>query len=267
MSSNRNLKRKRKINHIEKESVSVSLKTKNVKTLKKFKKQCTKVKIKPPIGEVGAIYSDGAFNKHTEPFAWASVVDSNGQDLICKYISLSKVDETATNRDIERDIKTDKPNKKDSFSLEEKQLPINGKLTSRFIAIVKFEAVTQQNNGAELIAFIIALRLAKLDKNITKIYTDSQLIEKWWSQGHVNSTTWKEMDPLKQQYIVESQQLRQQFEQRGGKIEYVSGDYNLADLGYHVTQPTTSKKRKEAPTEENTILPSKKMATNLSSNK
>ena len=46
--------------------------------------------IKPQIGEPFAIYCVGAFNKNTEPYAWSSVVNSNGQDLIPHYIELCK---------------------------------------------------------------------------------------------------------------------------------------------------------------------------------
>lgn len=195
-------------------------------------------KNKPMIGEAGVIYTDGAYNNTTSPFGWSSVVDSWGQDLIPRFMELSKHDSDNNNNNNgeKKNINTVKIplHQQDSFTIEEKSLHVENKAIKRHVAICKFDDVkVQQNNGAELIALVIGLRLAIVDSTIKKVYTDSQLLQQWWSKGHVNSKTWKDMDPIKQKYITECKFLREAFEKNGGCIEHISGDYNLADLGYH----------------------------------
>lgn len=101
-------------------------------------------------------------------------------------------------------------------------------------AVAKFNDVTyQNNNGAELMAMLMALRAAKKDKEIKEIRSDSQLIVEWWSTGHINKKTLHKMDKKKKKLIEECVELRKLFEERGGKIVKIDGDDNLADFGYH----------------------------------
>jgi len=46
----------------------------------------------------------------------------------------------------------------------------------------------------------------------------------------------RKFDQLKVKYIDELIQLRKEFEKNGGIILKVSGNDNLADLGYHVNK-------------------------------
>lgn len=172
------------------------------------------------------IYADGACNSKTGDCAWASVVDHQGRDL------LSPEDQ----------------NLKD-LMIEKKNLPKG----DRNVIICKANDVaSQQNNYAELLAMVAALRIAKergsenergsetknesggeKNEKIKKINSDSQLIVNYWSQGKFNIKTWNKMDVQKQKFIVECAKLRKEFEATGGKIIKISGDDNLADLGYH----------------------------------
>lgn len=195
---------------------------------------------------LNTIYSDGAFNKDTKPSAWASIVDAEGNDLVPLY--LEKWSQYCRNNE-------QKEQKNDTFTFEEKLLNRHKLLKpksedekgstekkenqlknvdKRSIAVVYFPGVLQQNNCAELIALVLALRLASIESRIKIIYTDSQLLEKYWSKNHVNENTKKTMDANKLAYILECATLRKQFEERGGTIQYISGDLNLSDLGYHV---------------------------------
>lgn len=80
------------------------------------------------------IYSDGGCNKLTKSYAFGSVVDYKGIDLI-KY-----------NQDILGD-----------FDLREVDLPVE----RRTVILANFnDCKTQQNNGAELLALVAALRIS-----------------------------------------------------------------------------------------------------------
>lgn len=162
------------------------------------------------------IYADGACNSKTGGSAWASVVDHKGHDLI-------------------------EPNEHKDLTIERKQL---SKGERNVIICKATDVASQQNNYAELLAMVVALRIA-LRQNGTpigspqkdligvKINSDSQLIVDYWSQGKFNIKTWNKMDVQKQKYIVECAKLRKEFELKGGKVVKISGDDNLADLGYH----------------------------------
>lgn len=152
------------------------------------------------------LYVDGACNKITGKKSWASITDKKGNCLM-EYIDLSE------------------------FETKDVILPNN---QNRKIINISFnDVVKQNNNGAELISMVIALRMAKQNDNVLAICSDSELIVKWWSQGHINAATLSKMDPLKKKYINECKKLRESFELRGGKIIKISGDDNPADLGYH----------------------------------
>lgn len=137
--------------------------------------------------------------------AWGSVVDEDGNCLLGTFDYLLK-----------------------DMTLKVVTLPVG----IRSIIVSKFSDATQQNNGAELLALVAALRITQ-EMDVTEIKCDSELLVKWWSVGHVNKDTRKKMDPRKLEYIEECASLRKSFEKRGGKLVKISGKDNLADLGYH----------------------------------
>ena len=152
------------------------------------------------------IYCDGACNSQTNSYGWGSVVDEKGKDILEDNISSIN----------------------DMFTKVE-NLPIG----KRRIIVAKFNDVnSQNNNGAELLAIIAALRIA-IKKSYKIIKCDSDLIVKWWSRGHISKKN-KNIDKLKEAFIKECGKLREIFETKGGQIIKISGDDNLADLGYHI---------------------------------
>lgn len=155
---------------------------------------------------MACLYVDGCCNKTTSSEAWASVCNESGEDLIKKYSNLYS-------------------------DLEYKQVTVP-KGDKTIIVAKSTDVASQQNNFGELLAMVFALRISKIEH--TKIiYSDSQLIVVYWSKNHINPKTRAKMDPKKLAYINECSDLRKEFEKNGGKIEQISGDDNLADLGYH----------------------------------
>lgn len=153
------------------------------------------------------IYCDGAYNKKTAPYAWGSLVDENGTDLVDKYREYLKMTFPK------------------NFSLKDVTTP-NGK---KCVILCRFKGVEQQNNGAELMSFISALLIANINGSLT-IYCDSELIVKWWSNGRYNS---RQLDQEKIKHIIQATTLRKEFEEKGGKVVSIRGKDNLADLGWH----------------------------------
>lgn len=153
------------------------------------------------------IYVDGGFNNFTKPYALGSVVNGYGLDILNFYPELTS-----------------------DMNIVTKTLPVG----ERNLVIANFNDVTiQQNNGAELLATIIGLRIAIYLNNIgikvTHILSDSQLIVNHWS-NKLNRT---DLDPNKVKYINELIILKQNFMLQGGRLQKISGDENLADLGFH----------------------------------
>lgn len=158
--------------------------------------------------EVTALYSDSAVAEETKGYAWATVTDKMGRCMI-----------TAMGMDLIKgmDIKT-----------------VSAGGEERKCILVKFEGIKkQQNNGGEMVAILIALRIASKYPAITHINSDSELLVKWWSKGHIRKDTREAMDPKKIALLDECVTLRKAFEARGGTIVHISGDYNPADLGFH----------------------------------
>ncbi len=87
------------------------------------------------------------------------------------------------------------------------------------------------NNFGELLACKYALELA-LKKGVKNIFGDSNLIIEYWSRGKINKKT---VSPGTIVLADEVKKLRSEFESRGGKINYISGESNPADLGFHRT--------------------------------
>lgn len=155
------------------------------------------------------IYCDGSMNPKTRTEAWGSVVDHVGKDLVgnCNNESLFQ-----------------------GLLTRDEKLPVG----ERKIIVSKFSDVkSQQNNGAELLAMLFALRLTVDNKEIALIKSDSKLVVEYWSKGHVAAKTKRTMDPIKLKFIEECAKLRQCFESRGGRIIHIPGGENLADLGWH----------------------------------
>lgn len=154
------------------------------------------------------IYGDGGFNNVTKPDAWGSVVNGYGSDLICHYSHLL----------------TD-------MNLKEVNLPVG----RRVIIVTNFSEVTHQNNGAELLACVAALRIAlNLISNgipVLTVFCDSQVILYW--SIRLKSESAATFDPKKVLYINELIQLRKQFESFGGSLSKIKGEKNLSDIGFH----------------------------------
>ena len=85
------------------------------------------------------------------------------------------------------------------------------------------------NNYGELLACYHALKIAG-NVGVKKIFGDSKLVINYWSKGYMN----KDKLPLKTKKLIKSVTLlRKKFEENKGTVEYVSGDDNPADLGFH----------------------------------
>jgi ribonuclease HI len=156
------------------------------------------------------IYVDGCMNRHTGESAWSSVTDEKGKDLIDEYKHLLT-----------------------EFELT--KVPLNNKVKKGEYTIVpvKFEGVKHQNNGAELVAMLIGLKIAlHLLPEPCEVYSDSTTVIAW-SEGRVTSKTYSEMDPKKKLLVNELKDLAKDLKSIGGKIKKVDGGKNPADLGFH----------------------------------
>jgi ribonuclease HI len=155
---------------------------------------------------MASLYTDGGHSAQSGKEAWGSVVDAEGNDLIKSNI----------------DILDDLTIRKESVSRG-----------PRYIIIAKFDDVsTQQNNGAELLAFYAGLKIS-MKHGFKTILCDSQLIVDYWGKGHVNKDKVKTMDKTKYAFIVECGKLRKIFEGNGCVVRKIPGDDNLADLFGH----------------------------------
>ncbi|MDO8676655.1 MAG: ribonuclease H family protein [Candidatus Azambacteria bacterium] len=85
------------------------------------------------------------------------------------------------------------------------------------------------NNYGELLACYHALKIAGKEE-IKRVFGDSKLVINYWSKGYMN----KNKLPLKTKRLIKSvARLRKIFEENSGAMEYISGDDNPADLGFH----------------------------------
>ena len=152
------------------------------------------------------IYVDGGHNKQTGKEAWGCVVDEVGCDLIAPHVTLFR-----------------------DWQMRDVVLPVG----PRYVFVAKFNDVkTMQNNGAELLAMVGALRLAEHYKEKVKIILSDSLVVMGWSQ-HFGEDRRKTMDPRKVALIDECIVRRRAFEARGGQVLKVAGNANKGDLGYH----------------------------------
>ncbi len=170
--------------------------------MKKAKIDYEEVKIQDVIVDASVIYTDGGQNKLTGMDAWGCVTNNKGKCIIYKYMGLLS-----------------------DMTLIQRTLPAG----ERWCIVAHFnDVVSQNNNGAELLALIAGLRIALATPEVTRIYTDSQLLLKYWTRGFFNRG---KMDTKKIEFILLSIDLRKQFEARGGKILKIAGKDNMADLG------------------------------------
>lgn len=85
------------------------------------------------------------------------------------------------------------------------------------------------NNYGELLAMRHAFKIALKD-GINSIFGDSKLVLNYWSKGYMKE---KGLPQETINLIQEVKDLRETFELMSGKIKYISGDDNPADLGFH----------------------------------
>ena len=84
------------------------------------------------------------------------------------------------------------------------------------------------NNFGELVAFVLAVQVA-LARGQKKVSGDSRLVIDHWSNGNP-----PEKVPAKTlEMCLLARALRVQFEEAGGKVSWIPGSLNPADLGYH----------------------------------
>lgn len=107
-------------------------------------------------------------------------------------------------------------------------LPEDTALTKEGNLLLGFE---KTNNFGELLACHLALRVAET-QGVTDVFGDSRLVLDYWSKGHV-STEKRRTDPAMASLARKVSKQRKEFEGRGGRLHYVSGSINPADLGYH----------------------------------
>jgi ribonuclease HI len=152
------------------------------------------------------VYVDGGQNKQSGKVAWGRVVYMGPEgkiDLVGMY-----------------------PNLTTDMELVTVDLP---KAPQTTLIVASFKDVVMENNGAELLAMLFALRLASIVPEITEICSDSQLVVDYWSLGKYKAGIIEK----KLKVIQECTILRKQFMSRGGKVTKIYGDDNYADLGYH----------------------------------
>lgn len=85
------------------------------------------------------------------------------------------------------------------------------------------------NNYGELVGLFLALDIA-MQRGEKHIFGDSNLVIFFWSKGMYHKENLNEKTNVLIEQVIRK---RKEFEKIGGKIEYVSGDINPADLGFH----------------------------------
>ena len=85
------------------------------------------------------------------------------------------------------------------------------------------------NNYGELLAFNYALGIARTAQT-KKIFGDSKLVIEFWSKWRIKR---KNLPEETVALADEVSRAREAFEDAGGTVERISGDFNPADLGFH----------------------------------
>lgn len=168
------------------------------------------------------LYCDGGYNNLTKPYAWSSVVDSQGFDVI------------TTNLNLINNLL------KNNFEYLNVKIPhlTTKKLYNRTIIKVKFTNIIQQNNGAELIGMLVALFIVNNTKSNSNyssnvIYTDSQTIINWCIGKCNLKSGQKDKNNNDKLYYINLLQQQYNIFLQTGKIIKINGNKNLADLGKH----------------------------------
>jgi len=180
--------------------------------------------LQTPSNKLNYLYCDGAFNKLSRPYGWSSVVNQDGQDVLKQYLPILHTKPFNFNIKQEFEVNLVKPRKITSI---------------RDIVEVKFTGVKQQINGSELIAMLLALKIANhyntTKKDILKlIKCDSSTIISWCNGiCHLKSGCKDSGGVDKLEYIKQLQTEFNIFKNAGGVIQKITGGDNLADLGYH----------------------------------
>ena len=178
------------------------------------------------------LFSDGAYNPTTHPYGWASVVDPHGQDILALCQAASNPPEWMTNTDWRTHCGWQEE-KLGPYAKEEE--------SKRMVVHVFFPDVDQQqNNGAELIALILALWWALQHEEVKEIRCDSQIVLHSWSKTPPTVVT----KTAKDRFRALCTSLRAKWEAQGGKIVKITGDENRADLGFHKPSSSSSKATK-----------------------
>ncbi len=86
------------------------------------------------------------------------------------------------------------------------------------------------NNYGELYACYLALNICLDAKYVTTIYGDSSLVLNYWSKNIINRRKVSRETVYLSKKVSE---LRKEYEDMGGKLKFISGKLNPADLGYH----------------------------------
>lgn len=92
-----------------------------------------------------------------------------------------------------------------------------------------FLGKNRTNNYGELLGLLLAIDIAE-KANYKHIYGDSNLVLYFWSKGIFKRD---KLATETVELILKVIEARKRFESKGGVIEYISGDYNPADLGFH----------------------------------
>lgn len=166
------------------------------------------------------IFCDGGDNAQTGNEAWGCVVDENNVDLLEAYQALL-------------------------VDLPMRVADLPQPAGRRWVLVSKFDDVKyHQNNGAELMALLAGARIAKAMCTEYKyegkpplapiLCSDSKVVLAW-SLGVDHPKQRAEMDARKLAYIDELARLRLHLTAAPHEATFlkISGDDNLADLGYH----------------------------------
>ncbi len=162
------------------------------------------------------LFVDGSFRMGKQTHAYATVVDGKGRDMIAHFRMTT-------------------PHLFHNIDLHDERCPRG----LRTVARVRSPKVVQQNNYAELMAMMLALRMAHAKRGaVRSISTDSSLVHDYWSRGRVNAmlrADWATSDPAKLACLDEVVRLRRALEHGEPKCVFrkIPGKSNPADLGYH----------------------------------
>lgn len=147
--------------------------------------------------DLSTLYIDN-YKKRISGNSYGSVVQYNGRDVIENFKNLCL------------DMKFDNIN-----------LPIS----SKYVVLSKFkDVISKNNNGSELLAFLIGLRIAKYTGKVKTIKCDFKYIFKWLDLNNkMDKRLLSTIGPVKLKYINECILLLHDFKNKGGSVE----NYNL----------------------------------------